>query len=82
MKQRKPFKPFTAITFSHVCMAISVAFGALLLVFLTACILRFLPVSRVEIIDSPYERFDMMDVIEIREGKDRWWDVDTKASDR
>lgn len=79
MKKRKPLRIFAAIKTTHVCAAITVAFGALLLAFMTVCILRFLPVGRVEIIDAPYERFDMMEIIAIREGKDRWWDVDAKA---
>ena len=79
MKKGKLQKLFRSIKFSHVCVVITVAFGSLLLAFSVACVLRLLPVSRVEIIDAPYDRFDMMEIIAIREGKDRWWDVDTTA---
>lgn len=79
MKKGKALKIFAAVTLTQICAVITAVFGIALLIFMGICVLRFLPVGDVEIEGAPYERFEMMEVIALREGKDRWWDVDTDA---
>ena len=47
MKKIKALKIFSAITLTHVCAVITAVFGIILLAFMTACVLRFLPVGNI-----------------------------------
>jgi len=72
-------KPHIYIRLSTVFIIITVFMALTLLACMGICVLRFMPVGEVVIIDSPYEHIDIMETVAIREGKDRWWTVDTDA---